>query len=476
MSKYTKKTLAVALVAALTIPTAALAAFQLQTDGDRTPETIASQAGLNVTMDESVDLVTELRDVIIGRTTGFQVLVTIEDGATFSDVAPVLTPGEGLDGVWTVVLAAGGTEGSVDAQFTVSPTTAGATVSEGAILQFLSLELDNVRTNGTTRMSVQLRDPVSGAMLHSDTHEIIDRNSGLTVSCTATPNPDRIDVGGENPKATFVEYQGAAGYPIGAGEATTTDLGTISFAASSGFEFGATTILNSQIAGDFTGFTSVYLVDAEASCSATPLASYEFNDARTQATLAQAGVFTSTSGGTATLCVAVDGTTPIAAQEFQVTNGVDGNWLTGTDAACPVADLDYNGSVVKVYHVNPAGNTTAQSFVRVINPSNVPGRVTITGIDDAGISSPNSVSFDLPARGSMQVNSEDLENGNADKGLTGSLGDGAGKWRLEVTGEFEGMLVQGLNRNTTNGTVTNLTDADSGREQRIVHDPIRLNN
>ena len=45
-----------------------------------------------------------------------------------------------------------------------------------------------------------------------------------------------------------------------------------------------------------------------------------------------------------------------------------------------------------------------------------------------------------------------------------------GKWRLEVTGEFQGMLVQGLNRNTTNGTVTNLTDADGEVEQRLLHE------
>ena len=50
-------------------------------------------------------------------------------------------------------------------------------------------------------------------------------------------------------------------------------------------------------------------------------------------------------------------------------------------------------------------------------------------------------------------------------GITGSFGDGVGKWRLEVTGEFDGMVVQGLNRNASDGTVTNLTDADNSTEQ-----------
>ncbi|MGI8561610.1 MAG: hypothetical protein ACR2J7_09305, partial [Luteimonas sp.] len=132
---------------------------------------------------------------------------------------------------------------------------------------------------------------------------------------------------------------------------------------------------------------------------------------------------------------------------------------------CNVAPLAFNGSVVKVYHINPAGNTTAQSFLRTINPSTTAGRVTITGFDDAGVLR-GPVSFQLGARQSRQFNSDDLENGNVGKGLTGSLGKGAGKWRLEVTGEFDGMVVQGLNRNNNDGTVTNLTDADNSVEQR----------
>ena len=133
-------------------------------------------------------------------------------------------------------------------------------------------------------------------------------------------------------------------------------------------------------------------------------------------------------------------------------------------ASCDLLPLRYNGSVVDVYVINPAGNTTAQSFVRVINPSNGAGKVTIVGTDDDGnVSAP--VSFNLAAGASMQINSEDLENGNAAKGLTGSWGNGAGKWRATVTGEFAGMRVQSLNRNYNDGTVTNLTDGDGKGEQ-----------
>lgn len=462
MSKYNKKTLAVALVAALAVPAAAFA-FQVQTGGNVAPEQVASQIGTDVTMTEAVEVVTQLGDVLIGRTTGFQVTFTLSGGAEFEG-APTLTPGAALGGDWTSTLAAGG-DGNTVAQFTVTPSGADSSVDAGIILALANLSLSNVSTTAATSITALVRDPVSGAALHSDTRQIITRNNGLTVTCEPTVNPDRIDVGGENPKTMFVEFQGGT-YPIGAGDETTTDLGEISFETTGGFAFGENTVVNSEVTGDFTGFTSVFMAE-DASCAA-PIAGAEYtiNDAGTQATLSAEGLFAGTTAS-GFLCVTVDGETELAAQTFQVRNGVDGIWSA---SACPVAPLQFNGSVVKVYHVNPAGNTTAQSFVRVINPSASAGTVTITGIDDNGTSAAGSLSFQLPARGSMQINSEDLENGNAGKGLTGSLGDGAGKWRLEVTGEFEGMLVQGLNRNTTNGTVTNLTDADGEVEQRLLHE------
>ena len=202
MSKYTKKTLAVALVAALTVPAAAFA-FQVRTDGNVAPEEIASQLGTNVTMQESVELFTQLGDVVIGRTTGFQVLVTIEDGASFA-AAPSLVKATALQGDWTVALAAGGGAGDKSAQFTISPETTDATVRAGVILALNSLKLRDVNTSAPTRISVQLRDPVSGVTLHADTRQIIIRNNGLTVDCAPNQTPARIDVGGENPKTLFV--------------------------------------------------------------------------------------------------------------------------------------------------------------------------------------------------------------------------------------------------------------------------------
>jgi len=115
---------------------------------------------------------------------------------------------------------------------------------------------------------------------------------------------------------------------------------------------------------------------------------------------------------------------------------------------------------------NPAGNTTQESFLRVSNWGNTGGKVTVEGWDDAGAAGASDITFTLPAGESLQFNSGDVENGNATKFTSGAFGDGAGKWRLVVTGEFDGMNVISLNRNNTVGTLTNLTDSDNGGEQK----------
>lgn len=94
------------------------------------------------------------------------------------------------------------------------------------------------------------------------------------------------------------------------------------------------------------------------------------------------------------------------------------------------------GNTHEVYFANPASNTNQQSFVRIVNLDDSAGLVTITGVDDEGQDNDASVNFSLDANASLQVTSQDLENGNAEKGLTGSLGDGAGKWRLAVTSDL----------------------------------------
>ncbi len=106
------------------------------------------------------------------------------------------------------------------------------------------------------------------------------------------------------------------------------------------------------------------------------------------------------------------------------------------------------------YFANPASNVNQQTFLRIVNTNDVAGTVTINAVDDAGNIS-TTITFELAAYQSKQLNAQDLEQGNAGKDLTGSLGDGTGKWRLTVSSTLE-LEVMSLIR-TPDGFLTNLS-------------------
>ena len=83
----------------------------------------------------------------------------------------------------------------------------------------------------------------------------------------------------------------------------------------------------------------------------------------------------------------------------------------------------------RVAFFNPARNANQRSKLRVVNTGEAEETVTVRGTDDAGQAT-EDVSFAVPARGAYTFFAKDLEEGHAD--LTGALGAGAGKWRLEV--------------------------------------------
>lgn len=70
-----------------------------------------------------------------------------------------------------------------------------------------------------------------------------------------------------------------------------------------------------------------------------------------------------------------------------------------------------------------------QGFVRVVNHADRAGDVRIVATDDAG-SSPEAITLSLEPDETQAFNSQDLESGNADKGLSGGTGAGTGDWRL----------------------------------------------
>ena len=75
-------------------------------------------------------------------------------------------------------------------------------------------------------------------------------------------------------------------------------------------------------------------------------------------------------------------------------------------------------------------------FVRVINLSNREGEASIIAVDDGG-NRFERIPLSLAAGQTAHFNSEDLENGNPDKGLSQGVGPGDGNWRLELRSELD---------------------------------------
>ena len=77
---------------------------------------------------------------------------------------------------------------------------------------------------------------------------------------------------------------------------------------------------------------------------------------------------------------------------------------------------------------------TRQGFVRLVNRSDRPGTVSIEAIDDAGASA-GTIDLALSPGQAVHFNSNDLENGNAAKGIVAGVGAGQGDWRLRLAAD-----------------------------------------
>lgn len=111
----------------------------------------------------------------------------------------------------------------------------------------------------------------------------------------------------------------------------------------------------------------------------------------------------------------------------------------------------------KVYFVNPARNSQKQTILRIINNDLSGGTISITGIDDNGTPAPGGdLSLVIGPQETIQLSTVDLENGNSNKGLSGQLGVGSGKWQLTLTSPLN-IEVMSLVRNP-NGLLTNLSE------------------
>ena len=102
-----------------------------------------------------------------------------------------------------------------------------------------------------------------------------------------------------------------------------------------------------------------------------------------------------------------------------------------------------------------ASDSMRQGFVRIINKSEDSGSVRIFAFDDGGYA-PNPIEIQLGANQTFHFNSNDLENGNANKGIEGIGSPVQGDWRLDIE---TALAVQALAFvRTTDGFLTAMHD------------------
>ena len=118
-----------------------------------------------------------------------------------------------------------------------------------------------------------------------------------------------------------------------------------------------------------------------------------------------------------------------------------------------------------------ASNPAQQGFARIINRDYHPGTVEIHAIDDAGRRR-GPVTLQLGAGQAAHFNSDDLEMGNASKGLPGGVGAGEGDWRLEIAADID---IQALAYvRTADGLLTSmnaLAPQSNGRREVVIFNP-----
>ena len=114
----------------------------------------------------------------------------------------------------------------------------------------------------------------------------------------------------------------------------------------------------------------------------------------------------------------------------------------------------------EVVFFNPASNMNQVSRLRVVNAGEAAANVTLTGRDDDGTAAPGgAVTFQVPAAGVVTLTAADLENGSH-AAATGALGDGDGKWRLDVEADQNVQVLSLLY--SPDGSIANLSRAAAG--------------
>jgi len=128
----------------------------------------------------------------------------------------------------------------------------------------------------------------------------------------------------------------------------------------------------------------------------------------------------------------------------------DDGFLTSMHDTAPSAGRRHRVAVF-----NPGSNENQVSLLRLVNPGEEEAHVEVVGIDDRGHSPEHHpVEVTVGARQSRTFTAKQLEVGEEGE-FEGKLGDGAGKWRLDVTSRQPILvmsLMHSLNRYTNLST------------------------
>lgn len=118
-----------------------------------------------------------------------------------------------------------------------------------------------------------------------------------------------------------------------------------------------------------------------------------------------------------------------------------------------------DGDTYRVAIFNPASNRQQESRLRLINPGAENAEVTLSGVDDRGVLAEVELTLEIAAGAAAWLSAEQLETGLGDR--QAGLGDGTGKWQLQVRSN-QPLLVMSLLKSET-GHLTNLSTAPHRR-------------
>jgi hypothetical protein len=518
MTKFNKSLLAAAVVGALALPSMATAADLAYPAGKQI--TFAKDLIVNngttiytpsqLTLAGTIDDTARLATVAAGTDVTFK--VTLTDGAKFDSTADAMTLvtgfviGNQLGGGGTVVGTPYYSASGQELNFTMNVTGPGAYIAGGNAIQLNSMQITNLiqglYTGSKIGVEITAQNSVGQQILASKA-DLAYSKWGLTATADLTGTDSapgatkKIDVGSTNadgspdPRTWFSPSGTVGGSGINGNTANSGwfNIGAvvIDIAKANPTQQATPTYINNYSAVAVNPqYNVVSTADFSLALTADGFAAYDgliefYSDATCTTSV---GGVTSQSGDTVTLTIPASDLTgvtdaspaPTKLYVCAIANGVDElvkvesvsaklavDYNLSTQRVNPTLDpfsfgaIGYNGTDLVFQNVNPAGNPTAQSFLRLTNNNGSACRVEIEGKDDMGRYNKNTTVMNIAKYSSMTVNSDDLENGNADKGITGGFSDGSGKWYVRVNAQCNNFKASALNRNAQTGTVTDLT-------------------